>query len=158
MLMAESAAFDNLQQLTSMAENLAAFVQQATVQGTAAHQVEKEIWQRVLAMGRQAMVTWEKQSKCPTEKNLGGWTSRINARIARFSDRLRLRDMSTARVKDNGSSSYRSTHGWSCPMASTRMCFRIGRERFVPSMRLGERPKHSKRSLGFHFRSTAWNG
>ena len=55
MIMAESAAFDNLQQLTSMAENLAAFVQQATVQGTAAHQVEKEIWQRVLAMGRQAM-------------------------------------------------------------------------------------------------------
>lgn len=55
MIMAKSAAFDNLQQLTGMAENLAAFVQQAAAQGTAAHQVEKEIWQRVLAMGRQAM-------------------------------------------------------------------------------------------------------
>ena len=54
MIMAESAAFDNLQQLTGMAENLAAFVQQSVVEGTAAHEVEKEIWQCVLSMGRQA--------------------------------------------------------------------------------------------------------
>lgn len=55
MNMADSAAFDNLEELTEMAENLAAFVRQAAAQGTAAHVVEKDIWQRVLAMGRQAM-------------------------------------------------------------------------------------------------------
>jgi hypothetical protein len=33
---------------------LATFVQQAAVEGTAAHEVEKGVWQRVLAMGRQA--------------------------------------------------------------------------------------------------------
>jgi len=54
MIMAESAAFDNIEQLTGMAENLTAFVQQAAAQGTAAHEVEKEVWKRVLAMGRQA--------------------------------------------------------------------------------------------------------
>jgi hypothetical protein len=54
MIMAESAAYDNIHQLTGMAENLATFVQQAVVAGTAAHVVEREVWKRVLAMGRQA--------------------------------------------------------------------------------------------------------
>jgi hypothetical protein len=54
MIMAEMAAFDNLEQLTEMADDLATFVRQAAVEGTAAHEVEKGVWQRVLAMGRQA--------------------------------------------------------------------------------------------------------
>ena len=54
MIMAESAAFDNIQKLTGMAESMAGFVQQAVVAGTAAHEVEREVWKRVLAMGRQA--------------------------------------------------------------------------------------------------------
>lgn len=54
MIMAEMAAFDNVKQLTEMADDLATFVQQAAVEGTAAHEVEKGVWQRVLAMGRQA--------------------------------------------------------------------------------------------------------
>ncbi len=54
MIMAEMAAVDNLEKLTGMAEGLAAFVRQAAVEGTAAHEVEKGVWQRVLAMGRQA--------------------------------------------------------------------------------------------------------
>ncbi len=54
MIMAEMAALDNLGKLSEMAEGLAAFVRQAAVEGAAAHEVEKEIWQRVLAMGRQA--------------------------------------------------------------------------------------------------------
>ena len=52
MIMAETAAFDNIGQLTGMAEDLATFVQQAVVDGTAAHEVEREVWKRVLAMGR----------------------------------------------------------------------------------------------------------
>jgi hypothetical protein len=55
MIMAESAAFDKIEQLTGMADNLAAFVRQSVAQGTAAHEVEKEVWSQVLAMGRQAM-------------------------------------------------------------------------------------------------------
>jgi len=51
MIMAEVAAFDNLEEL---AQGLATFVQQAAVKGAAAHEVERGIWQRVLAMGRQA--------------------------------------------------------------------------------------------------------
>ena len=54
MIMAEMAAFDNVKELTEMADDLATFVQQAVVDGTAAHKVEKSIWQRILAMGRQA--------------------------------------------------------------------------------------------------------
>jgi len=54
MIMAEMAAFDNVKELTEMADDLATFVQQAAVEGTAAHEVEKGVWQRVLAMGRQA--------------------------------------------------------------------------------------------------------
>jgi len=41
MIMAESAAYDNIHQLTSMANNLATFVQQAVIVGTAAHEVER---------------------------------------------------------------------------------------------------------------------
>jgi len=52
-MMAETAAFDNIQQLTGMAESLADFVQRAVVEGTAAHEVEREVWKRVLAIGRQ---------------------------------------------------------------------------------------------------------
>ena len=54
MIMAEMAAFDNVNELTAMAGDLATFVQQAAVDGTAAHEVEIGIWQRILAMGRQA--------------------------------------------------------------------------------------------------------
>ena len=54
MIMAEVAAFDNLEELAGMADDLATFVQQAAVEGTAAHEVEKGVWQRILAMGRQA--------------------------------------------------------------------------------------------------------
>ena len=54
MIMAEMAAFDNLGELTELAEDLATFVREAVVEGVAAHEVEKGIWQRVLAMGRQA--------------------------------------------------------------------------------------------------------
>ena len=54
MIMAEMAAFDNVKELSAMADDLASFVRQAAVEGAAAHEVEKEIWQRLLAMGRQA--------------------------------------------------------------------------------------------------------
>ena len=54
MIMAEMAAFDNVEELTGMANDLATFVQRAAVEGTAAHEVEKGVWQRILAMGRQA--------------------------------------------------------------------------------------------------------
>ena len=54
MIIAEMAAFDNVKELTEMTEELATFVQQATVEETAAHEVERGVWQRVLAMGRQA--------------------------------------------------------------------------------------------------------
>ncbi|MFH1924688.1 MAG: ISKra4 family transposase [Planctomycetota bacterium] len=54
MIMAEMAAFDNVKELTEMADDLATFVRQAAVEGTAAHEVERDVWQRVLAMGRQA--------------------------------------------------------------------------------------------------------
>jgi hypothetical protein len=54
MMMAEMEAFDNVKELTGMADDLATFVRQAAVEGTAAHEVEKGVWQRVLAMGRQA--------------------------------------------------------------------------------------------------------
>jgi hypothetical protein len=54
MIMAEMAAFDNVKELVAMADDLATFVRQAAVEGTAAHEVEKGVWQRVLAMGRRA--------------------------------------------------------------------------------------------------------
>ncbi len=54
MIMAEVAAFDNLEELTEMAKDLKTFVREAVVEGTAAHELEKGVWQRVLAMGRQA--------------------------------------------------------------------------------------------------------
>ena len=52
MMMTQEAALGNLIEL---AEGLEAFVQQAAEEGFAAHEVEMEVWQRVLAMGRQAM-------------------------------------------------------------------------------------------------------
>jgi hypothetical protein len=55
MMMAEAAAFDNAKELTGMVEDLEIFVHEAAAEGAAAHAVEKGIWQRVLAMGRQAM-------------------------------------------------------------------------------------------------------
>ena len=54
MIVAEKAAFDNLKDLSAMAGDLASFVQQAAVEGKAAHEVEKGVWERVLAIGRQA--------------------------------------------------------------------------------------------------------
>jgi len=54
MIMAETAAFDNVDGLTEMGQDLASYVRQAAIEGTPMHAVEKGIWQRVLAMGRQA--------------------------------------------------------------------------------------------------------
>ena len=54
-MVAESVAFDNVKELTRMAKDLETFVQAAAADGSSAHMVEKGIWQRVLAMGRQAM-------------------------------------------------------------------------------------------------------
>ena len=53
--MADVATFDNLEELAEMAEGLTTFVRQAVADGTNAHVAEKEILQRILAMGRQAM-------------------------------------------------------------------------------------------------------
>ncbi len=53
-MMAEVAAFDNLEGLARMGGDLAAFVRRAAIEEVAAHEAEKDIWQRVLAMGRQA--------------------------------------------------------------------------------------------------------
>jgi hypothetical protein len=55
MIMAEMAAFDNAKELAAMADDLETFVRNAVVASTAAHEVEKGVWQRVLAIGRQAM-------------------------------------------------------------------------------------------------------
>jgi len=54
MIMAETAAFDNVGELTEMGQDLATYVRQAAIEGTAVHEVEKGIWQRLLAMGRRA--------------------------------------------------------------------------------------------------------
>ena len=54
MIVAEMAAFDNISNLKTMADDLASFVQQAAAEGKAAHEVEMGVWERVLAMGRQA--------------------------------------------------------------------------------------------------------
>lgn len=54
MMMAEMAAFDNISDLAHMGTDLASFVQQAAADGLPAHEVERGVWQRVLAMGRQA--------------------------------------------------------------------------------------------------------
>jgi len=54
MILAEMAALDNLEELMEMAKDLTTLVREAAVEGAAAHKVEKGIWQRVLAMGRQA--------------------------------------------------------------------------------------------------------
>ena len=54
MIMAEAAAFGNVDELTETGHDLATYVRQAVVEGTAAHELEKGVWQRVLAMGRQA--------------------------------------------------------------------------------------------------------
>lgn len=55
MMMTQEAVVGNLTQLIELTEGLQAFVRQAAEEGTAAHEVEREVWQRVLAMGRQAM-------------------------------------------------------------------------------------------------------
>jgi hypothetical protein len=55
MIMPEMAVFDNINELVTMAGELATFVHQAAVEGTAAHEVEKGVWTRVLAIGREAM-------------------------------------------------------------------------------------------------------
>jgi hypothetical protein len=54
-MMTEVAAFDNLEELTEMERDLTTFVRQAAIDGVAAHEAEKGIWQRILAMGRQAL-------------------------------------------------------------------------------------------------------
>jgi len=54
MMMAEVAAFDNLEGLAQMGSDLAAYVRRAAIEGVAAHEAEEDIWRRILAMGRQA--------------------------------------------------------------------------------------------------------
>ena len=54
MIMAEMAAFGNIDDLSAMGADLANFVRQAAAGGKPAHEVERGIWERVLAMGRQA--------------------------------------------------------------------------------------------------------
>lgn len=54
MMMAEMAAFDNIDDLSAMGADLADFVRQAAADGRPAHEVERGVWERVLAMGRQA--------------------------------------------------------------------------------------------------------
>jgi hypothetical protein len=54
MIMAETVAFDNVDALSEMGQDLATYVRQAAIEGTAAHEAEKGVWQRILAMGRQA--------------------------------------------------------------------------------------------------------
>ena len=54
MIMAEMAAFDNIDDLSAMGAEVASFVRQAAADGMPAHEVERGVWQRVLAMGRQA--------------------------------------------------------------------------------------------------------
>ena len=44
MVMAEMAAFDSVKELAEMADDLATFVQQAAVEGTAVHKVEIGLW------------------------------------------------------------------------------------------------------------------
>jgi hypothetical protein len=55
MMITEVAAFDKPEELALMGQDLAAYVQQAAIDGVAAHEAEKDIWQRILAMGRQAL-------------------------------------------------------------------------------------------------------
>ena len=162
MMMAESVAFDNIQQLTGMAESLGAFVQQAAVAGTAAHEVEREVWKRILVIGRQAtghffQLQGDGDLGETLEMSDGRELRRLDEphrRTYRSKGRLRFRDMSTVRVKDNGSTSSPSTHGWSCPRASIRMCFRIGRGRFRWSTRSAVRPIRSRGCWSFRFRLT----
>ncbi len=45
----------NVNQLHEQVKQLAAHVEASVQQGTAAHEVEGEVWSRMLAMGRQAM-------------------------------------------------------------------------------------------------------
>ena len=54
MMMAEVTAFDNLEELARMGSDLSTFVRRAAIEGVTAHEAEKDIWQQVLAMGRQA--------------------------------------------------------------------------------------------------------
>lgn len=55
MMIVQETAFGNLKMLTEMAEGLAGFVRRAAEEGVAAHEAERGIWDRILAMGRQAM-------------------------------------------------------------------------------------------------------
>jgi len=55
MIMAETAALGKVEELTEMGKDLGTFVRQTAIEGVAAHEVEKGIWQRILAMGRQAI-------------------------------------------------------------------------------------------------------
>ncbi len=56
-----------------MADNLATFVQQAVVAGNAAHEVEREVWKQVLAMGRQATGHFLQMQG---DGNVRGWVQR----------------------------------------------------------------------------------
>lgn len=92
MMLVEMTAFDNLNELSARADDLTAFVRQATVEGTAANEVEKGVWRRVRAMGRpasssrcRATVMWERRLAYPTGGNSSGCRSRTDVRTVRFS-------------------------------------------------------------------------
>lgn len=55
MMIAQEAAFGNLENLSEMVAGLEAFVRQAAEEGTAAHEVELGVWEQVLRMGREVM-------------------------------------------------------------------------------------------------------
>ncbi len=54
-MFAQDAALDNPQLLHDLAGELLAFVRSAASQGTAVHEVERGIWQRILQMGRSSL-------------------------------------------------------------------------------------------------------
>ena len=54
-MFAPDAALDNPPLLHDLAEALLAYVRTAATQGTAVHEVERGLWQRLLQLGRTAL-------------------------------------------------------------------------------------------------------
>ncbi len=167
MIMAETAACGNLDQLKEMVDNLMTFVRQAAVEGAAVHKVESEIWQRMLAMGRQAMEAFLQMQgdgdvgatiETPDGKELKRLPEQHQRTYHSISGRFRFRDTSMVRGKDNGLTLCRWTPDWSCQRTTIRTCFRIGQERFVSNMLLRGQLGHWKLFWGYRFQSTLWKG
>ena len=68
MIMAEMAAFDNVKELTEMADDLATFVQRAVVEGTAVHQ---DAW------------TWTEMPPLPEDESAGRWLLLVSCHARR---------------------------------------------------------------------------